>query len=84
MIVGVIVLKLAEQPTSALFAWKGLIQRAILISFLGWVFTVAAMLRRACFSVLGRSIDGHLGAAPQRSPAGDHQANPPTSGRMQS
>ncbi len=48
LIVGVIVLKLAEQPTSALFAWKGLIQRAILISFLGWIFTVAAMLRRAC------------------------------------
>ncbi|GAA3642836.1 DUF998 domain-containing protein [Microlunatus ginsengisoli] len=48
LIVGVIVLKLAEHPTSALFAWKGLIQRAILISFLGWVFTVAAMLRRAC------------------------------------
>jgi hypothetical protein len=48
LIVGVILLKLAEQPTSALFAWKGLIQRVILIGFLGWVFTVAARLRSTC------------------------------------
>jgi hypothetical protein len=48
LIVGVILLKLAEQSTSELFAWKGLIQRAILIGFLGWVFTVAARLRITC------------------------------------
>lgn len=46
MIVGVVLLKVAEQPTNALFAWKGLVQRVILISFLGWVFIVAARLRR--------------------------------------
>lgn len=44
LVVGVVLLKLSEQPATALFAWRGLIQRIILISFFGWLFTVAARL----------------------------------------
>jgi hypothetical protein len=45
VIVAVVLLKVAEQPDSAMFAWKGLIQRFILITYFGWLFTVAARLR---------------------------------------
>ena len=46
LIVGVVLLKVSEQPSSALFTWKGLIQRIILVGFLGWLFVVAARLWR--------------------------------------
>lgn len=59
LIVEVVLLKVAEQPASALFAWKGLVQRVILISFLGWLFTVAAHLR-------------HLSACEGLPPSGRH------------
>ena len=60
LIVEVVLLKVAEQPTSALFAWKGLVQRVILISFFGWLFTVAARLR-------------HIAAGEALPPSGRHE-----------
>jgi hypothetical protein len=47
LVVGIAVLKVAQQPDSVLFAWKGLVQRAVLVAFMSWVFTVAAHLRHA-------------------------------------
>lgn len=46
LVVGIGVLKVAQQPGSALFAWRGLVQRVVLVTFMGWVFTVAAYLPR--------------------------------------
>ena len=58
LIVEIVLLKVAEQPTSALFAWKGLVQRVILISFFGWLFTVAARPRHiAAWKVSRRAAD---------------------------
>ena len=64
LIVEVVLLKVAEQPTSALFAWKGLVQRVILISFFGWLFTVAARLR-------------HIAAGESLPPSGRHERDAP-------
>ncbi len=60
LIVGVVLLKVSEQPTSALFAWKGLVQRIILIVFLGWLSVVAARLWRIATSREPPSAGGHL------------------------
>ena len=43
---GIIVLKLGQQPGSSLFDWKGLVQRVILITFMTWIFVFAFRLRR--------------------------------------
>jgi len=45
LVLEVGLLKGAQQPDSAMFAWKGLIQRGFLLSFMGWLFAVAAHLR---------------------------------------
>lgn len=43
--VGIVVLKISQQPGSGLFEWKGLVQRVILVTFMTWIFTVATRLR---------------------------------------
>jgi Protein of unknown function (DUF998) len=43
---GIVLLKISQQPESGLFEWKGLVQRAILITFFTWIFTVAFRLGR--------------------------------------
>ena len=44
LVVGIVVLKISEFPVSGLFAWKGLVQRAVLITFFAWLFAFAARL----------------------------------------
>ena len=44
--VGVVLLKVSQQPGSGLFEWKGLVQRVILFTFMAWIFAVAFRLRR--------------------------------------
>ncbi len=41
VVVGAVLLKVAQQPGSALFAWRGLVQRVVLVAYMGWLFTVA-------------------------------------------
>ncbi len=43
---SVVLLKISEQPSSALFEWKGLVQRVFLVTFMAWLFMFAARLRR--------------------------------------
>ena len=43
---GIPVLKISQLPAAPLFDWKGVIQRVILVTFMTWLFTVAARLRR--------------------------------------
>ncbi|MDR6505742.1 DUF998 domain-containing protein [Arthrobacter oryzae] len=43
---GVALLRLSQQNGSGLFEWKGLVQRIILVTFMAWIFAVAARLRR--------------------------------------
>ncbi len=43
---GIVVLKVSQQPGSALFEWKGLVQRVILVTFMAWIFAVATRLRQ--------------------------------------
>ncbi len=43
--VGVGVLKVSQLPGTGLFQWRGLIQRAVLTTYLGWLFFCAARLR---------------------------------------
>ena len=47
LIVGIGLLKMAQQPGSVLFPWRGLVQRTVLITFMSWVLTVAAHLLSA-------------------------------------
>ncbi|MFF2031566.1 DUF998 domain-containing protein [Arthrobacter sp. NPDC058192] len=42
---GVVLLKVSQQPASGLFEWKGLIQRVILVTIMTWIFAVASQLR---------------------------------------
>lgn len=42
--IGIVVLKISQPPGSALFGWKGLIQRTVLVTFLTWLFAFAARL----------------------------------------
>jgi hypothetical protein len=51
--VGVVLLKISQQPGSGLFEWKGLVQRVILFTFMAWIFAVAFRLRRQYRSVEG-------------------------------
>ncbi len=44
--VGIVLLKVSQQPGSGLFEWKGLVQRAVLVAFLAWIFGVAHRLRQ--------------------------------------
>jgi hypothetical protein len=43
---GILLLKISQQPGSNLFEWKGLVQRIILVTFMAWIFAVAFRLRR--------------------------------------
>ena len=47
LIAGTVVLKASQFPGSPLYAWKGLIQRAVLITFMAWLFWFALRLFRA-------------------------------------
>ena len=44
LVVGIMVLKLSQQPGSQMYAWKGLIQRLVLVTFMAWLFAFAARL----------------------------------------
>lgn len=43
---GIVVLKVSQLPDSGLSPWKGLIQRVMLLLFMGWLFAFAAGLYR--------------------------------------
>jgi hypothetical protein len=42
---GIVALKISQQPASGLFEWKGLVQRVILVTIMAWIFSVASQLR---------------------------------------
>lgn len=42
---GIVALKISQYPRSRLFAWKGWVQRCMLVVFMSWLFAVAARLR---------------------------------------
>jgi hypothetical protein len=44
--VGIGVLKFSQQPGSALYEWKGLVQRILLAILMTWIFVLASRLRR--------------------------------------
>jgi predicted permease len=44
--VGIGVLKFSQQPGSALYEWKGLVQRILLVILMTWIFVAASRLRR--------------------------------------
>ncbi|WP_425147127.1 DUF998 domain-containing protein [Deinococcus sp.] len=46
LVVGIGFLKASQFPSGELYAWKGLIQRAILIIFMAWLFAFAARMFR--------------------------------------
>jgi hypothetical protein len=46
LIVGIMLLKYSELPDSWLFEWKGLVQRAILVLFMGWTAAIAIIQTR--------------------------------------
>jgi hypothetical protein len=58
LVVGVIVLKMAQQPGSILFAGRGAVQRVVLVTFMSWLFTVAAHLPRTVSSTARRGSTG--------------------------
>ena len=39
---GIVLLKISQQPQAELFEWKGLVQRVILVTFMTWLFALAA------------------------------------------
>jgi drug/metabolite transporter superfamily protein YnfA len=41
---GIVLLKISQQPASGLFEWKGLVQRLILVTIMAWIFAVASRL----------------------------------------
>ncbi len=47
LIAGIVVLKASQFPESPLYAWKGLIQRVVLLTFMAWLFSFALRLFRA-------------------------------------
>lgn len=48
---GVIVLKISQSPQNELFAFKGIVQRVILITYMTWLFALSLRVyRRASFS----------------------------------
>jgi len=57
---GIVLLRISQQPGSGLFEWKGLVQRAILVTFMAWIFAVAFRLRH-----LSRAQDNVPPAQPQ-------------------
>jgi hypothetical protein len=42
---GIGLLRFSQQPGNGLFEWKGLVQRVLLVTFMAWIFAVAARLR---------------------------------------
>ena len=59
LVVEIVLLRVAQLPDGVLFDDKGLVQRALLVTFLGWLFAVGARL----WSVAGRPEVG-TGAVP--------------------
>jgi hypothetical protein len=47
LIVGIVLLKYSELPESLLFEGRGLVQRAILVLFMGWTAAIAIIQTRA-------------------------------------
>lgn len=45
LLLGIVLLRISLQPGSALFEWKGLLQRILLVTLMAWIFAVAARLR---------------------------------------
>lgn len=45
---GIVLLKISQQPGNLLFDWKGLVQRVLLFTLMGWIFAVAVRLHRLC------------------------------------
>jgi hypothetical protein len=43
---GIGLLKFSQQPGSALFDWKGIVQRVLLVTLMAWIFAVAVRLHR--------------------------------------
>lgn len=43
---GIALLRFSELPQTGLFAYKGLVQRAVLVTFMTWLFVVASRLHR--------------------------------------
>ena len=64
LVVGIGLLKVSQFPQSDLYAWKGLIQRAILIVFLGWLFAFAERLFRSPAPERRRADAGQLPGTP--------------------
>ncbi len=52
LVIGIGFLKVSQFPQSNLFAWKGLIQRVILMSYMAWLFVFATQLFRSVRSNL--------------------------------
>jgi hypothetical protein len=46
LLVGIVALKASQFPASALFAWKGLIQRGLLVVVMGWLCALAVGVYR--------------------------------------
>lgn len=45
LVLGIVLLRISQQPGGVLFEWKGLLQRILLVTLMTWIFTVAARLR---------------------------------------
>jgi hypothetical protein len=52
---GIGLLRFSELPQAGLFAYKGLVQRAVLVTFLTWLFLVATRLHRLAAPETGKS-----------------------------
>jgi len=42
---GIAMLKISQQPGTGLFEWKGLVQRILLVTIMGWIFAAGFRLR---------------------------------------
>jgi hypothetical protein len=41
---GIVMLKISQQPGTPLFEWKGLVQRLLLVAIMAWIFAVGFRL----------------------------------------
>lgn len=46
LVIGIVFLKISQNPQSILFSWKGLVQRAIIDTFMVWLFSFSLKLTR--------------------------------------
>jgi small-conductance mechanosensitive channel len=66
LVVLMVLLKVSEVPTLALFAWKGLVQRIFLVLFLAWLLIFAVRLTRTSQTSDGTA--ARAAASPRRRP----------------